>query len=89
MKTTVKYIVLKSIDYQLGTSLFEDEFDADAQYFDQIPSIIEYQNLRFKVVSKEQKEWIKELNKRGYYATYVKGFDEAQKVIDEYFKGAI
>ena len=34
---------------------FEDEFDADAQYFDQIPSIIEYQNLRFKVVSKEQK----------------------------------
>ena len=55
MKTTVKYIVLKSLDYQLGTSLFEDEFDADAQYFDQIPSIIEYQNLRFKVVSKEQK----------------------------------
>ena len=26
MKTTVKYIVLKSMDYQLGTSLFEDEF---------------------------------------------------------------
>lgn len=41
------------------------------------------------VVSKEQKEWIKQLNKRGYYATYVKGFDEAIKVIDGYFKGAI
>ncbi len=31
------------------------DFDADAQYFDHIPSIIQYQNLRFKVVSKEQK----------------------------------
>ena len=41
------------------------------------------------VVSKEQKEWIKQLNKRGYYATYVKGFDEAIKVIDDYFKGTI
>lgn len=41
------------------------------------------------VVSKEQKEWIKELNKRGYFATYVKGTDEAIKVIDEYFKGTI
>ena len=41
------------------------------------------------VVSKEQKEWIKELNKRGYFATYVKGFEAAQKIIDDYFKGAI
>ena len=41
------------------------------------------------VVSKEQKEWIKELNKRGYFATYVKGFEAAQKIIDDYFQGAI
>ena len=41
------------------------------------------------VASKEQKEWIKELNKRGYYATYVKGFEAAQKIIDDYFKGSI
>lgn len=41
------------------------------------------------VVSKEQKEWIKQLNKRGYYATYVKGSDEAIKVIDAYFSNAI
>lgn len=41
------------------------------------------------VVSKEQKEWIKQLNKRGYYATYVKGSEEAIKVIDAYFSNAI
>jgi hypothetical protein len=41
------------------------------------------------VVSKEQKEWIKELNKRGYYATYSKGFEATIKVIDDYFKGEI
>jgi hypothetical protein len=55
MKTTVKYVVLKSLDYQLGTPLFQEEIDADAQYFDQIPSIITYQNHQFKVKSKEQK----------------------------------
>ena len=41
------------------------------------------------VVKKEQKEWIKQLNKRGYYATYVKGSEDAIKVIDAYFKNAI
>jgi hypothetical protein len=41
------------------------------------------------VVSKEQKEWIKQLNKRGYYATYVKGSEDAIKLIDAYFKNAI
>jgi hypothetical protein len=41
------------------------------------------------VVSKEQKEWIKQLNKRGYYATYVKGSEDAIKLIDAYFKGTI
>ena len=52
MKTTVKYVVLKSLDYQLGTPLFQEEIDADGQYFDQIPSTISYQNLQFKVKSK-------------------------------------
>lgn len=55
MKTTVKYVVLKSLDYQLGTPLFQEEIDADAQYFDQIPMIITYQNLKLKVKSKELK----------------------------------
>lgn len=55
MKTTVKYVVLKSLDYQLGTTLFQEEIDADSQYFDQIPGIISYQNLQFKVKSKELK----------------------------------
>ena len=41
------------------------------------------------VVSKEQKEWIKELNKRGYFATYSRGFEATIKVIDDYFKGTI
>ena len=55
MKTTVKYVVLKSLDYQLGTPLFQEEIDADGQDFDQIPSTISYQNLQFKVKSKELK----------------------------------
>jgi hypothetical protein len=41
------------------------------------------------IPSKEQKEWIKQLNKRGYCASICKGFDEAKVVIDDYFKGAI
>ena len=53
MKTIVKYVVLKSSDYQLGTPLFEQELDADALYFDQIPEVISYQNHQFKVKSKE------------------------------------
>jgi len=55
MKTTVKYVVLKSMDYQLGTALFQEELDADSQYFDQIPAVITYQNHKFKVKSKELK----------------------------------
>lgn len=55
MKTIVKYVVLKDLDYQLGTQLFQDEIDADATYFDQIPNVITYQNLKFKVKSKELK----------------------------------
>jgi len=53
MKTIVKYIVLKSKEYQLGTPLFEEELDVGSQYFDQIPKIINYQNHDFYVKSKE------------------------------------
>ncbi len=53
MKTTVKYVVLKSKDYQLGTALFQEELDASNTYFDEIPSVIKYQNHEFKVKSKE------------------------------------
>ena len=53
MKTTVKYVVLKSKDYQLGTVLFEDELEATPQYFDEIPAVIQFQNRDFKVKSKE------------------------------------
>jgi len=41
------------------------------------------------VVSKEQKEWIKELNKRGYYATSSKGYEATIQVINDYFAGKI
>ncbi|OTG82844.1 hypothetical protein [Acinetobacter sp. ANC 4648] len=53
MKTTVKYVVLKSKEYQLGTPLFEETLDVGSQYFDEIPSVIHYQNHDFKVKSKE------------------------------------
>ncbi|WOE32088.1 MULTISPECIES: hypothetical protein [unclassified Acinetobacter] len=55
MKTTVKYVVLKNLDYQLGTPLFQEQIEADGQYFDQIPAIISFQNHQFKVKSKELK----------------------------------
>ena len=53
MKTTVKYDVLKSREYQLGTPLFEESLDVDQHYFDQIPDVIHYQQHDFKVKSKE------------------------------------
>lgn len=37
------------------------------------------------VVSEHQKEFLKRANERGYYAVVCRGFDEAKKVIDEYF----
>ena len=53
MKTTVKYVVLKSREYQLGTPLFEECIEAEGDYFNQIPDVIRYQNHDFKVKSKE------------------------------------
>lgn len=53
MKTVVKYILLKSKEYQLGHVLCEDEIEATGHYFDEISTHIEYQNRSFKVLSKE------------------------------------
>ena len=39
--------------------------------------------------TKEQKDWIEKLNKRGYYACCVKGLDSIMKVIDDYMNGTI
>ena len=39
--------------------------------------------------SKEQLKWRNDLNERGYVSEIVYGFDDAQKVIDRYFKGLI
>ena len=39
--------------------------------------------------TKEQVEWIKELQKRGYMASICKGIDEALEVIDNYIKHKI
>ena len=39
--------------------------------------------------TKEQKEWIDYLNKQGYYAKVVKGFDECQEVIDDYLNSRL
>jgi len=64
----------------------------DLQIFEAVNNyhglLIEIKDIK-GVVSKEQKEWIKKLNERGYYATYSKGFEATIKVIDDYFKGQI
>lgn len=64
----------------------------DLQIFEAVGNyhglLIEIKDIK-GVVSKEQKEWIKKLNERGYYATYSKGFEATIKVIDDYFKGSL
>lgn len=64
----------------------------DLQIFEPIGNyhglLIEIKDIK-GVVSKEQKEWIKELNKRGYFATSSKGYDATIKVIDDYFAGKV
>lgn len=64
----------------------------DLQIFEAVGNyhglLIEIKDIK-GVVSKEQKEWIKNLNDRGYYATYCRGYEECIKIIDGYFKGEI
>jgi len=47
---------------------------------------IEMKRTKGGVVSSEQKEWIKGLNERGYYAVICKGSEQAIQVIKEYLK---
>ena len=64
----------------------------DLQIFESVGNyhglLIEIKDIK-GVVSKEQKEWIKKLNDRGYFATYSKGIEATIKVIDDYLKGQI
>ena len=64
----------------------------DLQIFEPVGNyhglLIEIKDIK-GVVSKEQKQWIKDLNDRGYFATYSKGFEATIKVIDDYFAGQI
>lgn len=64
----------------------------DLQIFESVGNyhglLIEIKDIK-GVVSKEQKEWIKKLNERGYYATYSKGYEATIKVIDDYFADQI
>ena len=64
----------------------------DLQIFEAVGNyhglLIEIKDLK-GVLSKEQKEWIKKLNDRGYFATYCKGYEATIKVIDDYFAGQI
>ena len=48
---------------------------------------IEMKRVKGGRVSEEQKECLKKLSDRGYYATVCRGFDEAKEVIDRYLKG--
>ena len=47
MRTTVKYVVLKGDDYQLGTALDEEHLDAGSTYFDNIPSVVTFNGRDF------------------------------------------
>lgn len=64
----------------------------DLQIFEAVGNyhglLIEIKDLK-GVVSKEQKQWIKDLNDRGYFATYCKGVESTIKVIDDYLGGKI
>lgn len=47
---------------------------------------IELKRRKGGVVSPEQKEWIERLNRRGYAAFVAKGWEEAAKIILDYFQ---
>lgn len=53
MKTTVKYVVLKGDDYQLGTPLHEEQLDAPADFFDKIPDQLTLNQRNFRLKYKE------------------------------------
>ncbi|MBJ9985087.1 hypothetical protein IAE19_06470 [Acinetobacter sp. S40] len=53
MRTTVKYVVLKGDDYQLGTPLHEENLETGSTYFDNIPSVVTFNGRDFRVKYKE------------------------------------
>ena len=53
MRTTVKYVVLKGDNYQLGTALHEESLEAGSTYFDHIPSVVTLNGRDFRVKYKE------------------------------------
>jgi len=48
--------------------------------------IIELKKKKGGVLSKEQKEWLRRLNERGFKAVCCKGYDDAEKTIKEYLR---
>lgn len=48
--------------------------------------IIELKKKKGGQLSKEQKEWLRRLNERGFKAVCCKGYDDAEKTIKEYLK---
>ena len=50
---------------------------------------LEIKSDKKKYATKEQRQWIVDLNKRGYYACVAKGFDETKQIVDKYFTGKL
>ena len=71
MKTTVKYVVLKGDDHQLGTPLHEEQLDAPADFFDKIPDQLTLNQRNFRLKYKE-------LNRK--YSHYDE-IEEAQHIV--------
>lgn len=50
---------------------------------------LEIKSDKKKYPTKEQRQWVSDLNKRGYYACVSKGFDETKQIVDKYFAGKL
>lgn len=50
---------------------------------------IELKRTKNSSTTKEQKQWIEDLNAQGYLAVVCKGWEAAAKVIEEYLEGKI
>lgn len=50
---------------------------------------IELKRTKNSSTTKEQKQWIEDLNAQGYIAVVCKGWEAASKVIEEYLEGKI
>ena len=50
---------------------------------------IELKRTKNSSTTKEQKQWVEDLNAQGYMAVVCKGWEAASKVIEEYLEGKI